>query len=469
MPDSILGLPSSKKFADAGDRFFNHRRKILHAYPNGKAPLTGILSMVPEEATNDSSFYWYERRYQSPVTTLRGTNPFTSDAPSTGDANDGTNAATAGAKGITTDFWLKVATTVDLKIGQVIRLDTTGAQFYVLTVTRGAADDTLLGHIKVRLVRGYTVAAASEFAAGTKARVISTAYGEGASGDQVRATSVKRPFAIMNTTQIFRDAFEFPGSVLKMGLKYDNEGPYKEKAKDTVMEHMTNLERALIFGQRSTADRAPLAGTQENLTVRTMSGIVEFLQLWDAGSTGLQIDGTTYAPYSFKGASTVDTDDQKRIIENASGTISIKKFNQWAERIGRYHTNKSNEKLVLCGSGALIALAEMFRLNTTMNVKMGDTAYGLDLMTLVTPFGKFHFVSHPLFNEDAVWTYWMLFLDIHALKYRPLTDRDTRLLKNRQNNGDDFRKDEYLTEAGLELWFPEHHMLVKNVQNYVES
>jgi hypothetical protein len=468
MPDSILGLPSSKKFADAGDRFFNHRRMILQSYPNGKAPLTGILSMLPEEPTNDAIFIWYEKRYQSPVTTLRGTNPCSTTAPSTGDADDGT-AITIGAKGITTDFYFKVATTVDIKPGHILRLDSNEAQFQVLSVIRGVSDETLLGYVKVRLLRAITVAAVSEFASGTKVRVIGSAYGEGASGDQVTPTAVKRPYAVQNTTQIFRDAFFFPGSVLKMGLKYDESGPYKEKAKDTVTEHMTSIERAILFGKRSTTTRAPLAGSQEDLTVRTMSGILEFLELWDAGSNGLAIDGTTYAPYSFKGPSISDTDDQKRIIANASGTISAKKFNIWAERVGRYHTNKTNEKLVLCGSGALIALNEMFRNSTMFTVKVGDNAYGLDITTLVTPFGKFHFVSHPLFNEDPVMTYWMLFLDVWNLKYRHLVDRDTRLLRNRQNNGDDFRKDEYLTECGLEMWSPESCMLVKNVQNFVES
>jgi len=62
--------------------------------------------------------------------------------------------------------------------------------------------------------------------------------------------------------------------------------------------------------------------------------------------------------------------------------------------------------------------------------------------------------------------YWMLMLDIWCLRYRPLGDRDTRLLKNRQNNGDDFRRDEYLTEFGLEFWSPENNLLIKNVTGY---
>lgn len=469
MATEILGLPSSAKFAAEGDRFYNHRRKILHSYPNGKAPLTGILSMVPEETTNDSLYIWYEKRYKSPVTLLRGTNPVTTTAPSTGDADDG-SVITTGAKAITTDFYMKVATTVDVVKGSQIFLETNQTMWYVTNVTRGVSNEALNGYLTVRLIRAYTVVTvATEFAASSTLRVIGSAYGEGQSGTGLQAKGFKRPYPIQNTTQIFRDHFTFPGSVLQMGLKYDKTGPYKERAHDCIVDHMTGLERALIYGKRSTTTRASFDSTQENLSVRTMSGIVEFLELWDAGSVGLSIDGQTYAPYAFKGQSTSDSDDEKRVIANTDGSISVDKFNDWAERVGRYHTNKTDQKLVLCGSGAMQAFAKMFRMNSTFNVTYGEKAYGLSVTIIHTPFGDFNLVTHPLFNEDPSMRYWCLFLDIWYLKYRPLLNRDTRLLKNRQNPGDDFRKDEYLTEAGLELWSPEAHMLVKNVRTYVES
>lgn len=466
MAENILGLPSSKKFADESDRFYNHRRQILHSYPNGKSTLTGILSMIPLEETNDSLMIWYEKRYQSPKTTTRGTNPMTTDAPSTGDADDGT-VIVAGAKNITTDFYLKVESTANFKPGHIFRLDSVGDQYWVLAVTRGVASEGLKGYLKVRLLRAETVAVA-DFTAGTVARIIGSAYGEGAGGRGKAATGFKRPYAIQNTTQIHEDHFTFPGSVLQMGLKYDKTGPYREKAHDTMVDHMTGLERSLLFGRRSTTSRASFDTDQEDLSVRTQSGIIEYLELWNAGSTGITIDGATYAPYAFKGATTSDTDDQCRIITNSSGTVNFRKFVMWAERCGRYHTNNSDEKLVLIGSGALIALVELFRNNTTFRIIEGEKIYGLTVNTIVTPFGRFHLVTHPLFTEDTVMTYWMLFLDIWSIKYRPLLNRDTRLLKNQQNNGDDFRKDTIRTEAGLEFWFPESHMLVKNVQTYSE-
>lgn len=470
MAETILGLPSSKKFADESDRFFNHRRKILHLYPSGGSPLTGILSMIGEEPVNDTIHIWYEKRYKSPWTTMRGTARVTTDAPTTGDADDGTVVAT-GAKTITTDFFIKVATTAELKVGQVLLVPTQeDIRFWITAVVRGVASESLLGYVKVRLVRAVTFGViATIFASGTAVKVIGTAYGEGSSGSGKGETGFKRPYAIQNTTEIFEDSMKFPGTVLQLGLKYDKSGPYKEKAKDTIVDHMTGLERALIWGKRATISRASFDTTQEDLTVRHMSGIIEFLELWDAGSTGLQIDGATYAPYAFKTANTLDTEDQKRIITNSSGYITVDKWNDWAERVGRYHTNKTAEKLALCGSGAIKALVKMFRHNSSFEVTMSDNAYGLEFHTLKTPFGKFHFVTHPLFNEDDVYRYYVLLLDIHSIKWRPLLNRDTRLLKMQQNPGDDFRKDTYRTEASLEFWGPERHMLIKNVRDYIDT
>jgi len=106
-------------------------------------------------------------------------------------------------------------------------------------------------------------------------------------------------------------------------------------------------------------------------------------------------------------------------------------------------------------------------LNSHFNVTAGASAYGLKFVTLHTPFGDFHFLTHPLFNDDPEWRFYCWIIDIHSIKYRPMTNRDTKLLKNRQENDADRRKDEYLTESTIEFWHPENNMLIKNVRNYL--
>lgn len=464
--NSILGLPDFAAFKAAGATRTSHRRRILHTFPQGGSPLTGILSMIGAEPVDSVEHVWYPKRYVPPRANFRGTNPITSTAPTDGDADDGTNMTT-GSKAVTVDHYIKVDRTERLTPGQIIQLSSTGYQFRISEVVRGVASANLLGYIKCRPVRVYT-AAATDDASGT-IDVIASAHGEGAVGGSVKPTGVRMPMSLMNQTYISRTALLFPGTVLQQGLEFDKTGPYKEEAYDKCIDHMVDIELNTIFGKRSTTVAPSLVSGEPDETVRTMSGILEFLELWDAGSTGLSINGSTYAPFDKYAPATVDTDDRKRIINNASGVITVDQFNIWAERVGRYNTNKSQDKLVLCGSGALNAFHKMFRRETCFSVTPNVSAYGLNFTMLHTPYGNFNFVMHPLFNENPAWRNQCLILDVHSMKYRPLRNRDTKLLKNRQNPGDDRRKDEFLTEGMLELWFPENNMLIKNVTDYQAS
>ena len=83
----------------------------------------------------------------------------------------------------------------------------------------------------------------------------------------------------------------------------------------------------------------------------------------------------------------------------------------------------------------------------------------MSVVTWDTPFGTVNFKTHPLFNRNATWRNDGILIDVQNLRYRPLADSDTTLLKNRQKNDQDRRKDEWLTEAGLECRFPESHMI----------
>jgi hypothetical protein len=61
-------------------------------------------------------------------------------------------------------------------------------------------------------------------------------------------------------------------------------------------------------------------------------------------------------------------------------------------------------------------------------------------------------MNHPLMSNDASWRKDAIVLDVAKLTYRYMDD--TRFLRNRQSPGDDASKDEWLTEAGLEVHFP---------------
>ena len=58
---------------------------------------------------------------------------------------------------------------------------------------------------------------------------------------------------------------------------------------------------------------------------------------------------------------------------------------------------------------------------------------------------------------------WLVVLDMAYIKKRPLRDRGTRLLRNRQGNGVDSVIHEYLTEMSLEVAQEKCHGILKGI------
>lgn len=77
--------------------------------------------------------------------------------------------------------------------------------------------------------------------------------------------------------------------------------------------------------------------------------------------------------------------------------------------------------------------------------------------------GTVYFKVHPLFDEDPDLQGSALILDVGNLRWRPLQDSDTTFLKGRQETDRDGRKDEWITEGGIECRFPESHMYLYGV------
>jgi hypothetical protein len=294
--------------------------------------------------------------------------------------------------------------------------------------------------------------------------VIGSAFGQGIV--DMSSEVFLPPVKVTNYTQIFRTPYSMTGTALKTPLLYDETGGYRDKAKKHSIQHMIEIEKAFLFGQRHLYVPAGSASptTGAGLPVYTTGGI-----LWYLGEYEKQYsiyrggDGSTTGP----AAITLDTDDEKRIIENAAGTLTEKQYDGYLERAFRVTNNTSNEKLCLCGASFLQVMNQMYRAKTVLmsDLPLTDT-YGMDVTRHRCPFGTIFYKTHPLFTQNPLLRHCALFLDVRNLKYRPMTGRDTELLKDREPNDADYIKHEYLTETGLEMWFPESALFIKNVQDW---
>ena len=451
---AILGLVSTEQYT--ADKFTNIRRSVQYFYPNGTAPLTGLLSLMgkEDEETDDPIYsHWEKVKVRQADTTV-------SSGGSLGPFTNTSGTVMADPFTWTADTSYRVYTTLDhtgtsakFRLGHVLQIEATSTTSTPLTGIITAIAATYVTVRANNTVAGVINGATNENV-GVNVTVIGTAFPQGVVDLTGQISTAPRQ--ITNNTQIFRTPFSFTGTVLKTGLKYDKTGPYRDKAKEHSLQHMCELEFAFLFGNKSVYVPAgavdPTTGV--GLPVYTTGGVLYHMRRWEAGDYGTV-------------TASVDTDDDKRIITNSSGTINEKQYDGYLERVFRVTNNTANEKLVLCGSGFLNIMNQLYKSKSVLDASFPRSdAYGMSVVRHVTPFGEVYYKSHPLFSEDPTLRFNALFLDLNNLKYRYMIGRDTELLKNRQPPDADYRKDEYLSECGMECWFPQSNMYLQNVRAY---
>lgn len=450
---SILsGLIGTEQLSN--QRFRHIRRAVFYNYPNGAAPLMGLLSLIDEDTpVYDPEFKWFEDRWperkDSTAAWAGGSiGPFATDAGSA--LTTGDNTLTAGVV-----YRLQVGSTQWFRQGATIKI----ANVSNSAATANTADSfvgivrEVLNATQIRFtpVATYTnVSNTSAFNIGNEVLIIGSAYAEGAIGSAENPYQI--PFQLGSNTQIFRTSFSFTGTELQTSLTFDKTGIYKDKAKKASLSHMIDLEWAALFGVQSKS-----VDPVSNLPTYTSPGVLSYLRAWEA---------TNNNAYGSTGA-TLNSDDNKRII-NIGGALSEAAYDDYLERLFRVTNNQANEKLCLCGNQFLNVLNKMYkgRATLTTDIPMAGI-WGSDIIGHRTSFGTVYYKTHPLYNQNTNMRSNALFLDVNNIKYRPMKNRDTQILRNRQPNDADFRKDEYLTEAGFEVRFPESHMYMTGVSSYI--
>jgi len=453
MDHAILGLVSGKTFTDQAFHNRNNRRRIFHDFPVGQFPLTGLLSLMDSEETDSFDFGWWEKRFETPQTTIAsGAAPFQTAAG--GALTDATFVAG-------TEFIVLVADSSMFQVRQQVWFPSLSIYGAATTYAelKGVVTAVATGSIKfqcsestVRLVNTDT--AMPNGATGCDVICAGNAVGEGASTTSGRTLLPVNPH---NFTQIFRNGMSFTRTAMKVPTNFDKTGIYRESAEEACRNHMVDIEMAFLFGSKRTDN---VVENGETVPRRQTGGVTWYLKQWEAADS-IYRGGTGTA------AVTDNANDNKRIILSTAGNIVWSTMNTYLERAFRVTNDKAFEKLFLCGSGILGAFNAYLEGKAQLQKQFSvQTVYGMNVVSWETPFGTIHFKTHPLFSRQAALRYNGLLLDVQNLKHRPLNDSDTTLLTNRQANDYDGRKDEWMTEAGLELRFPESCMYFQNLKTF---
>lgn len=445
---AILGLLDTEDLADS--RFKSIRRQVFYFYPNGSSPLVGLLSLLQEEQTNDPEFSWFEKRLakQTAKTEVNGTTSGFWYADSSGSlgAALGTSAANKVAG---TVYWIRVDENEPFRNNHILEIrdvTVTGGTATIFLKVLGNTESSGNDFVRVTPIKTLpAVTNAHTNNANLQVMVIGSAYQQGAVGSSESIYHL--PKDPSNACQIFRNSVTMTGTALKTSVKYDESGAYEDKATEASIDHMREMEFAFLFGEYSKT-------VVDDLPQFTTRGVLSYLKDWEAGTT-----------YGNEGAST-NADDEKRILDFSSETPDINDMMEFWERLFRVTNNVTDEKLVLCGNGYLLRLQELLNNQTQIQRGVrGETEFGMRYFTVEVPTGVLHYKTHPLFNHNPVLRNNAMHLDVLNLRYRFVEGRDTELLKNREPNDADFKRDEWLTESGLEMRFPESAMYHMNLLN----
>lgn len=459
-----FGLTSSENLQTYWSN--NTRRRIFYSYPNGTAPLTGLLSLTETESTPMPEFGWWEKRWAQ-ISTTTATGPTANNVFYT--TGTTTSVGTTFTPTSGTAYRIYLTATSNFQVDDLItihglngtttstgqedtfrltQVQSTSSPYYVEAVATGTTTEAITNN-SATLTVGLRVVYAG------------TAYAEGSRSRTGRLTF---PIEAKNYTQIFKTPFELTRTALKEPLRYDKSGAYADAKKSNGLDHLAGLEWDFLFGQRSsTTGQDPDTG----ITVprRTTGGILWWLKQWELGSiaaggafdygqdnVSTQVDFRTYT--------------NKRIIRLAGQTISRTDFN-FIEGLVFEKTNAADWcKLCLCGPGYLQRMVESFE-RSVQKTEMRETQFkgwNFEMVQRTSNAGTIYYKQHPQFAvANSPLRNSALYVDMGHLKYRYLDDSDTDLTQNIQAPDADKRKDQWLTEAGLEVAFPESHMFVDSM------
>lgn len=453
-----LGLVSSEQIQTYW--VANARRSIAYSYPNGTAPLTALLSLMENKDTPLPEFSWNEERWAAIKTTTAGgptsTVPFyltgtttTAGTPATFTQFQQVRVYVADASNFQTDDTIKIFScdlttgTVDIA-GRVVVTNTTGTNYIEFQVTI-APVTTVLNSASANIGK-YLYLMGSAYAEGSRSRT----------GRQVF------PVTATNYTQIQKTPFELTRNALKEPLKYDKTGTYKDTSKNNGINHLSQIELTAFFGERA---KTTAIDPDTGQTVRRSftGGIRWFLDQWELGSVAA---GGAF-DYGQANVST-QTDwvsySNKRVIKLGGAAINRAQFDELNTRVFDRTNSVEWCKLCLCGPGYMAKVAAMFekQLVRTSLRDEGFTGFNFKLFMHSSNAGDIYYKTHPLFN-DPIMRNSAFYIDLGYMGYRPVTDSDTDIQTMIQANDADKRKDQWLTDYGFEILYPEAFMYVENL------
>lgn len=343
---------------------------ITRLMPNGTAPLFAMTSMLSAETAVQTEHGFFTKTMLFPEVTL--------------------GAAVSSA----TEQVFTVASTANIIPGMILRSDETGENIII---------DSVISGLQIQVTRGVGTVAATTITNATKLFQVGNAFEE--SSLRPNALNIN-PVKITNLTQIFRNTWAISDTV-RQTMMIAGDTNSAESRQDCAAFHAADIEKALIFGQKS-------QGTRNGQPFRTMDGFISI------------VGNIAYYPSYYSTAN----------VSTASSTTSYTQFEAMLDPVFNQATDPkvANQRVLFVGGTAKKVINNIGRLNGTYFMVDGQTSWGLQFSTFRTSRGMFNVVEHPLLNSNSSYSKMALAVDLSTFNVAYLGDRKTQ---NREFNAND--------------------------------
>jgi len=418
-----------------------------------ETPFFAYLSAVAKAPTDDPVFRVLEDR--APTKWADRTFTFLTDEDDTVvmDKVPGNNWTFANeGSGATNTLPVQSGQGSELLIGMLVQaIKWSGEEPYQITgrVTAVAADSCEIQTVSPHSPSDVdTDVTHTEVAAGNtlSCQVIGTAFGEGTNAPDSFGYDIEDAYGY---TQIFKTAAHMSNTARATVLRgYASEWDRIWSMK--LREHKVDIERAFLFNNK---------------------GREGDIQYTDGMIGNIIKSGASWESTDANSLSYVSGKPFIRVAEADGVEAVYDRFLIDFEQIFAPERGGSSNKFCMASMAVVTYLNRLksgfmegsVASNAHYNLDFAQVEGGLGhkVMKIDTVHGSISVIKNPLLK--GIGKSMMVGVDLNNVKYRPLVgnglNRDTYIDTNIQNPGEDARKDQILTEAGLEVCLPESHFL----------
>lgn len=356
---------------------------------NNGATLFGLMSRLKNEPSETTEFKWFERDPVTRVVYAQGAI---------------TTTQTTGA-----DFSLTTDTNTDisglLPVGTVLRVDYTGEMVRITASADGAYS----------LARSLDDTAATTITDNSTMLIVTLGKTE---GDAPVGAVYETASTLTNYVQTFNSSVNLTNAFKGSKLRTDIQGPLRERR----VQALERIARDIELGY--------FLGVKERLT----------------GSTG----GYRYFTGGLK--QSVDSGASDNALNGVGTTgVALTTVNDWLEG---FMTLGSENKLFMCGPKAYAAFSNYAtQADNGFRITGQENIFGMNIISILTPFGILDMSMHPLFKEITPLNDWGFVVDLSLVVQKVM--EPLFLEPNVQTPGKDSYEEQFRAKYGLKLKFAE--------------